>query len=83
MSHGGKWSAPRPFSVPHSDFAANFDRIFKQQEPELEMSDSKNDTDDDEWTCTSCGGPMYRQPHWSYGQCDDCGRRKELEPDEP
>lgn len=37
----------------------------------------------EEWTCSSCGGPMYRQPHWSYGQCDDCGRREDLEPMEP
>jgi len=39
--------------------------------------------DDDEWTCPACGGPMYRQPHWNYGQCDDCGRKEELEPEEP
>ena len=39
--------------------------------------------DEDEWTCSLCGGPMYRQPHWHYGQCDDCGRREDLEPMEP
>jgi rubrerythrin len=32
----------------------------------------------DEWTCDCCGGPMYRQAHWNYGQCDDCGARQEL-----
>jgi predicted ATP-dependent serine protease len=37
--------------------------------------------DDDEWTCDACGGPMYRQAHWGYGQCDDCGARQELEDD--
>jgi rubrerythrin len=38
--------------------------------------------DEDEWTCDCCGGPMYRQAHWSYGQCDDCGARQELVDDE-
>ena len=38
---------------------------------------------DEEWTCSSCGGPMYRQPHWSYGECNDCGRREDLEVDAP
>ena len=41
------------------------------------------DEDDEEWTCSSCGGPMYRQPHWNYGQCDDCGRREDLEREAP
>lgn len=36
MSNGGKGSAPRPFSVPHDDFAANFDRIFGKSESEQE-----------------------------------------------
>ncbi len=44
---------------------------------------AKLDDDEDEWTCSSCGGPMYRQPQWNYGQCDDCGRREKLEPMEP
>lgn len=43
----------------------------------------KAEADDEEWTCSACGGPMYRQPHWHYGQCDDCGRREKLEPMEP
>lgn len=43
-----------------------------------------NDHDeDDEPTCPACGGPLYRQPHWGYMQCDDCGRREQLEPEEP
>jgi len=33
---------------------------------------------EEEWTCDSCGGPMYKQAHWDYGQCDDCGARQEL-----
>lgn len=51
-------------------------------EPE-EIDEPAAESDDDEWTCSSCGGPMYRQPHWSYGQCDDCGRREELEQEAP
>jgi len=38
-------------------------------------------SEDDEWTCDMCGGPMYRQAHWNYAQCDDCGARQELEDD--
>ena len=38
---------------------------------------------DDEPSCSSCGGPMYTQPHWKYMQCDDCGRRDDKEVDEP
>lgn len=34
--------------------------------------------DDSEWQCDACGGPMYQQAHWNYGQCDDCGARQEL-----
>jgi rubrerythrin len=37
--------------------------------------------DDSEWTCDMCGGPMYKQAHWGYGQCGDCGARQELEDD--
>jgi rubrerythrin len=36
------------------------------------------DDDGGEWTCDVCGGPMYRQSHWNYAQCDDCGARQEL-----
>jgi hypothetical protein len=38
----------------------------------------EGDIGEDEWTCASCGGPMYKQAHWDYGQCDDCGARQEL-----
>jgi hypothetical protein len=36
----------------------------------------------DEWVCECCGGPMYKQAHWNYGQCDDCGARQDLIDDE-
>jgi ribosomal protein L37AE/L43A len=39
--------------------------------------------DDDEPSCSSCGGPMYTQAHWKYWQCDDCGRREDKEEMEP
>ncbi len=59
MSHGGKGSAPRPFSVPHDDFAANFDRIFgkapaeeiEEDEPEVGAED-----DDEDDICSGCSG---------------------------
>jgi len=45
--------------------------------------DTYDDADyEDEWTCDVCGGPMYRQAHWHYSQCDDCGARQELEYDD-
>ena len=47
-------------------------------EHEHEHEHDSDSGDDDEWTCDSCGGPMYKQAHWDYGQCDDCGARQEL-----
>ena len=52
----------------------------EDDEPQ-ERSDEDTEQSDEEWTCECCGGPMYRQAHWSYGQCDDCGARQELEDD--
>ena len=68
----------------------NWDRIFgsaTKNKKEKSKMDTWNQFDDEhieqkdeegEWTCDSCGGPMYRQAHWGYGQCDDCGTRQEL-----
>jgi len=33
MSNGGKGSNPRPFSVPHEQFANSFDLIFRKTTP--------------------------------------------------
>ena len=65
----------------------NWDRIFGKKgktsmngfndEDPQDLSED-NERSEDEWTCESCGGPMYSQPHWGYGQCDDCGARQEL-----
>lgn len=43
-----------------------------------ERSDEDLEEQSDDWCCDVCGGPMYSAPHWSYGQCDDCGARQEL-----
>jgi hypothetical protein len=43
-----------------------------------EHDNNEIDHDDSEWQCDACGGPMYRQAHWNYAQCDDCGARQEL-----
>ena len=52
--------------------------------PEDDPLEAENtEDDDDEWSCSFCRGPMYSQPHWKYGQCDDCGRREALISDEP
>lgn len=66
----------------------NWDRIFGKGKTDMNEHDdepqerSAEDMEQsDEWCCECCGGPMYRQAHWSYGQCDDCGARQELEDD--
>ena len=67
----------------------NWDRIFgsKQKKEQKTMNNYEEmdpqrsediEEQSDEWCCESCGGPMYSQPHWGYGQCDDCGTRQEL-----
>jgi rubrerythrin len=85
-SDGGKGSARRKEDV--SKIHENWDRIFGKKKEETSMIDEHDDpqerSDEDyerseeEWTCDVCGGPMYSAPHWSYGQCDDCGARQEL-----
>jgi rubrerythrin len=88
MSDGGKGSVRRNEDTEkvHEGFTRIFgeSKLDKRLREEREaMNDLKEDYENDEgeWTCDSCGGPMYRQAHWSYGQCDDCGARQELEDD--
>lgn len=76
---GGKGSGRRQEDV--SKIHENWDRIFgkKKEAPMIEEhDDNEHDHEDGEWTCDVCGGPMYRQAHWNYAQCDDCGARQEL-----
>jgi len=73
MAHdAGKGGKPRPFSVPQEDYTKNLEAII-----------GKPEVDDDDWTCDSCGGPMYTQIHWRYCYCDDCGKSVKKEPMEP
>lgn len=67
--NAGKGAKPRPFSVSQDEFISRLDDIIRKPE-----------VDDTDWTCDSCGGPMYTQPHWRYCYCDDCGKsvKKEL-----
>lgn len=82
MSDGGKGSVRR--NEDNDAYRNNFDAIFGKKKPEKEqpmIDDEHNEEhehDDSEWTCDVCGGPMYRQAHWGYAQCDDCGARQEL-----
>ncbi|CAB5194929.1 hypothetical protein UFOVP176_45 [uncultured Caudovirales phage] len=83
-SDGGKGSSRRQEDV--SKINENWDRIFETKKQELPMeyeehADKDAHASEEEWVCDSCGGPMYRQTHWNYGQCDDCGARQELEDD--
>lgn len=90
MSHGdgGKGSGRRNEDV--SKVKSNWDLIdwsvttSKKEEPKMNNyeEDTQEHDDESEWVCEMCGGPMYRQAHWSYGQCDDCGARQELESDD-
>ena len=83
MSHGdgGKGSSRRKENV--RAISDNWDLIFgkKPMNDNNVHIEEHADDGDDEWTCNVCGGPMYRQSHWDYGQCDDCGARQELEDD--
>ena len=90
-SDGGKGSGRRNEDV--SKVKSNWDLIdwsvttSKKGDTEMnavlneDYEDTQEHDDDSEWTCEMCGGPMYHQAHWSYGQCDDCGARQELESD--
>jgi rubrerythrin len=87
MSDSGKGSFRRNEDL--NKVNEGFDRIFgpskleqrlKKEQEEQAMIDEQHEheEDDSEWTCDVCGGPMYRQAHWGYAQCDDCGARQEL-----
>ena len=82
MSDGGKGSVRR--NEDNDAYQRGWDAIFgKKKEKEQPMIDDdehneEHEHDDSEWTCDACGGPMYRQAHWGYAQCDDCGARQEL-----
>lgn len=91
MTHGdgGKGSGRRKEDA--SKVRDNWDLIFGAKTPESSPSaagltkehdmnehDDEHDHEDGEWTCDVCGGPMYKQAHWNYAQCDDCGARQEM-----
>jgi rubrerythrin len=84
MSDSGKGSFRRNEDL--NKVNEGFDRIFGlskleqrlKKEQEESMINEEHEHDDSEWCCDVCGGPMYRQPHWGYAQCDDCGARQEL-----
>jgi rubrerythrin len=84
MSDGGKGSVRR--NEDNEAYQCGWDAIFGKgkktmmnEDPQRSEDYEEQSDEDTEWTCDSCGGPMYRQPHWGYGQCDDCGARQELE----
>ena len=82
MSDGGKGSVRR--NEDNDAYQRGWDSIFGKKKPEKEQTmiddehNEEHEHDDSEWTCDACGGPMYRQAHWGYAQCDDCGARQEL-----
>ena len=78
MSDGGKGSVRRNEDT--DAYRNNYDVIFSKNKPKKEQEPmiEHEQEDEEEWTCDVCGGPMYRQAHWGYAQCDDCGARQEL-----
>ena len=79
MAHeAGKGSGRRKEDA--SKVRDNWDLIFgsKKDKTMNENEHDEVDYSDEEWCCDMCGGPMYRQAHWNYAQCDDCGARQEL-----
>ena len=68
------FGAKAPMSSPSAAGKTKKDTAMNEHEHE----DNEIDHDDSEWQCDACGGPMYQQAHWNYGQCDDCGARQEL-----
>jgi rubrerythrin len=80
-SDGGKGSSRRKEDV--KKIHDNWDLIFGRKEKTMNEHEEqpKHDNDEEEWTCNVCGGPIYAALHWTYGQCDDCGARQELESD--
>jgi hypothetical protein len=82
-SDGGKGSARRKEDA--QAVRDNWDRIFggnkmneHEDEDDIDNELDERDHEDSEWTCDRCGGPMYKQPHWCYARCDDCGAKQEL-----
>ena len=84
-SDGGKGSARRKEDI--KKIHDNWDLIFgkkkdtpmiDEDEDDIDNEIDERDHEDSEWTCDRCGGPMYKQPHWCYARCDDCGARQEL-----
>jgi len=80
-SDGGKGSSRRKENA--QAVRDNWDLIFGKKDQLMNEHDEYEHEEDGEgeWQCDVCGGPMYRQAHWSYAQCDDCGARQELEDD--
>ena len=75
MSDGGKGSAPRPFSVPHGDFAANFDRIFGASKTAFKDDTPiervyMDDEDDEDEICSGCSGSG--EGMWDGATCNKC-----------
>lgn len=80
---GGKGSGRRQEDA--SKVRDNWDLIFGKKQTMNDFNDDEpqdlsedNERSEGEWCCDMCGGPMYRQAHWNYAQCDDCGARQEL-----
>lgn len=84
MAHeAGKGSGRRKENA--SKVRDNWDLIFGKKDTAMNEHDGMDpqrsedsEEQSDDWCCDVCGGPMYRQAHWNYGQCDDCGARQDL-----
>lgn len=47
------------------------------------LADLDDENDDEDWSCSQCGGPMHRTPNGMHNQCGDCGRMERVEREAP
>lgn len=52
-------------------------------EDEAEALAELEDEDDEDWSCSRCGGPMHRTANHLHNQCGDCGFTERVEREAP
>lgn len=47
------------------------------------LADLEAEDDEEDWSCSQCGGPMHRTENGMHNQCGDCGRTERVEREAP
>ena len=47
------------------------------------LADQDHNDEDEDWSCSHCGGPMHRTQIGYHNQCGDCGRMERVEREAP